>query len=753
MCYYARSGNRRGEWQRAKEHARNVAQSAAKFLGSTGVADEARLAGLLHDLGKYSECFQRRLHGLEHGLDHWSPGAIAALHQSRSVAAAIAIQGHHIGLQQANFLALQQMTSDRLTSNHPLGLRLTESDTQLLLNRLSEDGIELPNLQSRLLNRAPETVADMLDIRMLYSALVDSDYLDAERDKEGRARPEGQMLEQERAFRVLMEHLQNLRDRSTASEAVCQMRNSLFDACVTAGSEDERLWTLTAPTGAGKTLSMLAFALAYAIRHGLRRIVVVIPYLSIIEQTVQIYNSIFSSFGDGYVLEHHSLAEHDTVQSVGEAADADTPGPRRLLSENWDAPLVVTTSVQLLESLFANRPAACRKLHRLASSVILFDEVQTIPAPLAPATLAALSWLSRKYASTVVFSTATQPAFNHLDQQVSNLNGGVCGWSPREVVPDCSHLFAFARRTQVTWPLPDQRNSWGEIASEMLCLSQVCCIVNLKRHAQDLLDALGEVGATGLFHLSTSMCPAHRRNRLSEINDHLRSGDEVKLVSTSCIEAGVDLDCPAMLRAFADVVAIAQAAGRCNRNDLLDVGMVRVFLPEEEAYPSPAYRQAADITMSILREMGPDALDINDPATFERYYRRLYDLAQPQNCPRASELYQAIRSGHFPEVGRLYQVIDQSTINVLVPYDLAAWESLVEDARRNGLSGGWIRRARAHTISLYRPADNAPVHQYLEPVMLRNGDPSGDWFVYLEPGHYTDLAGLQVPQGAALWIG
>ncbi|MCX5999800.1 MAG: CRISPR-associated helicase/endonuclease Cas3, partial [Chloroflexi bacterium] len=272
----------------------------------------------------------------------------------------------------------------------------------------------------------------------------------------------------------------------------------------------------------------------------------------------------------------------------------------RLLAENWDAPIIVTTSVQLLESLFSKSPSACRKLHRLAGSVILFDEVQTLPVALAVPTLATLSHLSKRYGTTVVFSTATQPAFEHLHGEVKQYSLG--GWQPDEIVPPSLNLFQRARRTRVEAPDFDRPVTWAQLAGRLASHEQVLCVVNLKKQLSRLFDLLQQHGTDGLLCLSTNMCPAHREVVLSMVKERLASGRVCRLISTKCVEAGVAIDFPAVYRAFGPLDAIAQAAGRCNRNGRAERGTVSVFLPEEEGYPDGAYRQAADTTRILLKK-------------------------------------------------------------------------------------------------------------------------------------------------------
>ncbi len=747
--YYAHSAPTEDEWEPLRDHLWDVAEQGAAFAGRFGAAEEARLAGLLHDLGKYSEKFTRRLKGQESGLDHWSAGARAALEHGlqNAVAAALAIQGHHIGLQSHG--SLKDLGNfARFAANHPLGLQVTEADVPLLLSRLADEGLALPSPESSVFDPAHPKAASMLDVRMLFSALVDADFLETEahfqREPDGRKsyRPSGPELRPVEALAALDEELARLATESRAAVNVAILRADLLQACRDAGALLPGPFTLSAPTGAGKTMAMLAFALHHAVAHGLSRIVVAVPFLSIIEQTVKVYRNLFAPrFGDLYVLEHHSLA--GTRGSEGDGPD-ESDRIARQLTENWDAPLVVTTSVQLLESLFANRPSACRKLHRLANSVILLDEVQTLPPRLAVPTLATLSHLAARYGSSVIFATATQPAFDHLDERIKPL--AVTGWSPREIVPRTLDLFERARRIEVLWEV-DVPRSWESIADDLVGAGTALCIVNLKRHALRLASFLLERRVPGLFHLSTNLCPAHREKVLSEVRQRLDDKLPCLLISTQCVEAGVDVDFPLVLRAFGPLDAIAQAAGRCNRNGLLPGrGTVRVFLPEDEQYPPGGYQQAADVTRMLLKERGPQGMDLQSPELFDRYYRTLYDLTgiSVGDQGKAKELLDSIGRWGFPDTAALYRLIDQDAVNVLVPYAADVFAGLAAELKRAGkLTTAWVRRARPHTVNLYRPKENDPIRHYLQPAPLgRKGEESKDWFVLLKKSLYDRDLGL-----------
>jgi CRISPR-associated endonuclease Cas3-HD len=788
MTFLAHSPNSTGTGHPLRQHLLNVGKLARTAAGTARWADEAELAGRLHDLGKYGDLFQARLRGEAAGLDHWSAGAfLAATDRSfAALGAALAIEGHHVGLQAADKSALRRLLPANLVANHPLRLRLSDPDFARLRKRAEADGVAFSTPRGYAVDHSvsPYSIARMLDVRLLFSCLVDADFLDTEAhfqaDAVGkRYREAGAMLEAEGALAVLDQYLsQDVRAMSKADAAVAAVRDALWQQVTAAAGAAPGLFTLTAPTGSGKTLAMLKFALDHAHRHGLRRIVLVVPFLSIVEQTAAVYRCVFAQMTARYVLEHHSLAglgaETSRVDAEQDAANSGER-QRRLLSENWDAPIVLTTNVQLLESLFSNRPAACRKLHRLMGSVILFDEAQSLPQDLAVPTLAALSHLASEYSTSVVFATATQPAFDALDGAVKQ--GCSAGWRPRELVADPPAMFAALKRFHVDWIAGRERTAFTLLAQQLLRddRPQVLCVVNLKKHARALLDEIRSARPDALqtvFHLSTNLCPAHRQVVLQDLRERLRQGRPCRLLSTQCIEAGVDVDFPAVYRALAPLEAIAQAAGRCNREGRLrqpDLGSVFVFEPDqtEDAaasardrwrgrYPSFAYYQATELTRSMLRERGD--LDLNDPALFREYYRRLFDLSQPASQNTA--LANAIQTMDFPEIARLYRLIDQDAIQILVPWSArrADYEDLRARAAQ-GIDANWMTQAQALAVAIYRPRPEHPVWAWLVPARFRRGGESEEWFV-LADGHghdslpqwYDDTLGLQLPESQRIII-
>lgn len=775
--YFAHSENDHGQLHLLKEHLGCVSVLADNFAAGTTWQSEAVLAGLLHDLGKYGDLFQARLRGQEAGLDHWSAGAVAALKPCGALAAALAIEGHHIGLQAAASDVLAQRFGMVLKGASPLGpnIRLSDGNLSRLLERAQDDGLVFaqpakPMIPLGQAGAWQYSIARMLDVRMLFSCLVDADFLDTEAHFKGapegkRYRQSGLPLDATRAA-LALDKFMNLSVRgmpvqNKSSDAVVQTRAELWEAVTLAAMNPTGVFSLTAPTGSGKTLAMLQFALEHAKRNNLKRIVLAVPYLSIIEQTARIYRSVFADDPEIFILEHHSLAGVGVEQSAPHKCD-DVERQRRLYAENWDAPIILTTNVQLLESLFSNRSSACRKLHRLRDSVILFDEAQSLPQHLAVPTLAALSHLATGYNNSIVFATATQPAFDILDTAVKK--HAVSGWQPTEIVRGHAAMFARLKRVEVQWPAADESLGWKGLA-DTLCAddaSQVLCVLNLKRHAHALLKSMA--GTAGLRHLSTNLCTAHRREVLEQVRQCLNPANPqpCRLISTQCVEAGVDLDFPLVYRAMAPLEAVAQAAGRCNRegrlNDLGKFGQVRVFEPEldtserKRMFPTFAYYQAAEVTSSLLREYGGN-LNINDPAVFRGYYQRLYGVSRPVD--QNMDLTNAITALDFPEIARRYQLISQDAIQIVVPWKPCLSEfKRLRDVASSGIDGQWMKAAQALTVSIYRPKSDHPAWGCLIAAQFHRGGSSDEWFMLEDPQEqfYDDILGLQLPQNQMVMI-
>ncbi len=555
MTYYAhtapgpdgRLDRDQSRWQLLKVHLRNVARLARGFAEPFGLADEAELTGFLHDLGKYSERFQARLQNPAiHGINHWAAGAAWA---ARQAGVAFAIDGHHTGMPAKGGNGIQQTIAKMHDDLEREAFCRCPEPVSELANRCEADGIRLPTLAAR---KAGTLFAESLRTRMLFSCLVDADFLDTEAHFTPEADQSRQVpkIQEERALRRLLDYLANYSGEGDLN----RRRGKLLSDCLSAAAQAPGLFTLTAPTGSGKTLSSLAFALRHIAFHNaqvpesdparFRRIVVVIPFTSIIEQTARVFRDLFEdAFGLDYVLEHHSsVAPRERTQDLGLDAEEERLRRARLATENWASPLVVTTNVQFFESLFSNRPSDCRKLHNLGRSVVLFDEVQTLPPHLVPSLLSGVKLLTRDYGVTAVFMTATQPAFAAAREAVLG------GWNPTAIAVDEMGLAEALRRTRIELPSPDQKIPWEQLADRLATEPRVLCVVNTTADARRLFTLLRDRSAPGLFHLSARLCPEHRREKLAAIRQHLRDESPCRLISTQLIEAGVDVDFPVAYR-------------------------------------------------------------------------------------------------------------------------------------------------------------------------------------------------------------
>jgi CRISPR-associated helicase Cas3/CRISPR-associated endonuclease Cas3-HD len=693
---------------------------------------EAYVAGLLHDLGKYSNNFQKRLLNRSVHLDHWSVGAYLAARRWHAYLASFAIAGHHTGILDYSYLK-------NLVENENLAMRqrtwnITESPEDLL-KKMEEDGIVVPPspLKSAELNKfRRERLRLMIAVRMLFSALCDADFEDTERHftQYNPSSSPCVPLNPAMGLSILRDYICDEARVCAASHTVYDCRQKVLQDCLNAAECSPGIFTLTAPTGSGKTLSSLAFALKHADIHGLRRVIYVIPYLSIIDQTVKKFREVFANLLDErYLLEHHSLV-HRAESEASEEDTNDTARAWRLASFNWEEPLVITTSVQFFESLFSNKPSACRKLHNIARSVIYLDEVQTLPTSLVPFLLECLRVLAEDYGVSVILGTATQPAFAHI-RKLQSLD-----WSPREIVRDPAALFATLRRVCPHWPSsPDEKLSWDEVANEVMKHDQVMVVVNLKKHAVKLTKILMEIGSDKeecLFHLSTGLCPAHREQVLSEVKKRLKQKAPVWLISTQCVEAGVDVDFPVVWRALGPLDAIAQAFGRCNREGNFHSPAARIFIPEDSEIPMADYQQATKVTEQFW------ASDITDPNVFRDYFEKLYQVRDWSGEGRSTyaQLRQAVERLDFPTVTNLFRLIPDDTISVVVPYAkgkeilTALLEPHLEVSKLKKL----ITQAQSYTVNIYRS-------KFRDPEVARNIIPisedfKGGWFVW--KGYYDE---------------
>lgn len=595
------------QWQTLEDHLRNVGLLAGQFAARFGCEDWGHLAGLLHDLGKTSSEFQARIRasaGEEKDNRHTSlpkkphatDGAIYAVEKLGLLGRIFAylVAGHHAGLPD---------WEDEASSNASLKRRLLEEPRwdKAFIAQWVADSMKKPSTG---LSRKGTGLSFSLWTRMLFSCLVDADCLDTESfmdpDRAKKRRHWRSLAELTDVFGAYMTQKCAAADPGPVNS----VRAEILQACKDRGEDPPGLFSLTVPTGGGKTLSSMAFALRHAQAHGHERIIYVLPYTSIIEQTADQFRQIF---GDE-VLEHHS--NFDSPES--EAEDA----PARLAAENWDAPIIVTTTVQFFESLFASRTSRCRKLHNIVGSVVILDEAQLLPPDFLNPILLALQELVMNYRVSVVFSTATQPAFEPRKGFDFNFQGlpGV-----HELMPDPLSLYRRLERTRLSL-LRDLKEpvAWDELAAELAKHPTALCIVSRRDDAR----ALWEKMPKGAFHLSALMCGAHRSERIAQIKQRLKDKEPTQVVSTQLVEAGVDFDFPVVYRAVAGLDSVAQAAGRCNREGKLVVGHVVVFNPPSKT-PAGLLRQAAEVGRSLLIQHVESSLH---PEHFREFFGKLYWL-------------------------------------------------------------------------------------------------------------------------------
>ena len=650
MKYYAHTAERetgerdpnKSRWQLLSTHLCNVAEQAKQFGAPCGLEDEARLAGLLHDLGKYGKHFQQRLEDPSvRGVNHWAHGAFAAF-QKKNIRLPFAIDGHHTGMPAFTSdefkRSLKNSMKDFLVGNGVVLETGHEESVNELLVRANNDAISLgsfPKTEKKSLPREKESFASAMKTRVLFSCLVDADFLDTEnhfdsKQTELRSVPS---LSEETAFQTVMKTLQGFSPNGQVNQA----RQQLLTDCLAAAEMQPGLFSLTAPTGSGKTLASMAFALKHCCHHNaslpatsvnrFRRVIVVIPFTSIIEQTAKVFRELFEPvFGPSYVLEHHSAVAWGELDSdLGRDAENARIRRARLATENWSSPLVVTTSVQFFESLFAHKPSRCRKLHNIARSVVIFDEVQTLPTHLVPSLLSAVNCLTRDYGVTAVFCTATQPAFRTAAKAIDG------GWHPQEISSRPDALAETLKRTTITIrskEAPESPSDWPDLAKELVHHDRVLCVVNTRMQAGKLFRLLPEAGR---YHLSAAMCAAHRSDTLAVIRQRLEENKTCRLISTQLIEAGVDVDFPIAYRALGPLDSIIQTAGRCNREGRsLKPRPVIVFTPPSGDMPRGAYKTAAQVTEWFLAEF-PDA-PLHQPETYQRYFARLYEILGPDSA-------------------------------------------------------------------------------------------------------------------------
>ena len=684
ILYYAKSKRKDGTQEFVNKHLEKVSEKAGVFGEQIGSRKTAELCGKLHDFGKYSKSFQDVLEGKRTHIDHALCGAafLYWLIGNRKSwlcyqAAIEVINGHHDGLtgydELESDLKESLLSGKHVERNSKTAALAGQKQYQEASNAFLKD---FPQFKSEVqaiekvqrMEENDESIDAMLYTRMLFSCLVDADYT-VSSEKELQKPLE---FEVQQCLKALRKYREELKKNVKGSLIVNDLRDLLFERCGEAARLKEGLFTLTAPTGTGKTLALLHFALQHADKFKKKRIILVLPFLALTEQSYEVYSNIIPE-----ILQDHSQSELDDRQ--------------REFAERWESPFIITTSVKFFQALFAQKPTDCRKLHNIANSIILFDEAQSLPANLLAATLNAVNALCTRYHCTMVFSTATQPEFKSI-QGVS--------WKPIEIVPEYPMMYKKLKRTQVEWRMK-KRIPLEKIAREMEEEENVCVIVNLRRHAVQLFEFLknDHCDWEELYFLTTDLCPKHRSEVISKIKARQRAGLPCKVVSTQCIEAGVDLDFRVLYRALAPLEAIIQAAGRCNRSGKFEMGKVVVFEPEVEGglYPPDKwYQNAAVVVKEILSR---ESIDINDPECISNYYEILFQ----EYAKDKEALTKAIENRDYKETAREYRLIDNQGKKVIVPFKekMELYQEVRKDLLNGNLTPELVKKSAEITVNTF----------------------------------------------------
>ncbi len=705
MKYLAHK-NDKNEEQSLKQHLENVAERCGTYADAFGAREWGYCCGLLHDVGKYSQKFQRRIQGSMERVDHSTAGAKLCwdkkgMYQFLSYC----IAGHHAGLPDTGGVA------DTSASGTMSGR---------LKKKLEDYGAYAGEIGIPMLSRPPFQpvktenqgfFVSML-IRMLYSCLVDADFLDTELFMNGKSEREGGE-EIGTLYGKLMAHIGEWLENDDL-DTINGRRTEILRHCLEMGEKERGLFRLTVPTGGGKTISSLAFALKHAKERRMERIIYVIPYTSIIEQNAKVFADIL---GKDNVLENHCNIDYESSEELR---------PMQLATENWDKPIVVTTNVQFFESLFSNKPSKCRKLHNMANSVIIFDESQMLPNDYLKPCVGAMEQLLRYYRSSIVLCTATQPALKGLLSEDILVT---------ELCPRMEEQFAFFKRASMR---NLNRISEQELVERVGAEHQALCILNTRKRAQAVYQ---EVKGEGVYHLSTSMYPVHRQGVLREIRERLQKQERCIVISTSLVEAGVDLDFRAVYRQLAGVDSIIQAEGRCNREGKRPLSdcFTYVFSLEEKEYMA-GQRQQIGVTESLLS----DGRDLEGLETIKAYFEMLYHF-RGESLDKKDILKKFDRGNlQFSRVAREVRLIEDDSKTILIAKEEEARE-ILEQVRMKGVTKSLMRKMGRYCVNVRENVFQKLLAAGALEAMA--ADLKEDYFVLRDSEKYTDEMGLTLDVG------
>lgn len=674
--YLAHISDDKTREQLLMDHLIGTAELAGQFAKAFDCEEQGRATAKSHDLGKATIAFEHRLLHDGPKVDHSTAGAkeLYNIGGLSNILAAYCVAGHHAGLPDGGAPGEGAGTP---TLHGRMAKEL--EDYSDFLKEIEIPKIPVPPLKS-IGKKGGFSLA--FYTRMLFSCLVDADYLDTEKFMSNGAvvRPKSDSMDV--IFKLLAQHITPWH-KNTDRNTINGRRTEILKACLEKGQAAQGLFQLTVPTGGGKTVSSMAFALRHAVEHDLERIVYVIPYTSIIEQNAQVFRDIF---GDENVLEDHCNVTFD---------DPDELKKYQLAAENYDKRIIVTTNVQFFESLFSNMTSKCRKLHNLAKSVIIFDEAQMLPVEYLLPCIRAISELVYNYHCTAVLCTATQPALNeHFPKEVST--------NIQEICPNVEEQYQFFKRTQVV--------KIGEISEEVLINSlkdqeQALCILGSRANVRRVFKQLQNEGVEGVYHLSTLMYPEHRKRILEEIRERLKSSKPCRVISTSLIEAGVDVDFPSVWRQLAGIDSIIQAAGRCNREGKRPLDQCKTVFFTLEGQKNTSSPSNMRRPISVAEQIVSKYEDISELQPIHEYFKNLYKVTGDGIDKKliVDAFENAVNSCNFPfkTVSDAFQLIEQETKTVLIPIEPKAKE-IAAKLEEGIYSKQLMRDAGRYCVSLYK---------------------------------------------------
>lgn len=663
-----------GVIQNIMDHLEGTASLARSFADAFNCGDYGYVCGKLHDIGKYSRKFQERIRGANLRVDHSAAGAIEINKAMKNLGWLISycIAGHHTGLPNGGSMV---DTGDDPT----LCGRLKRSNIPLYSDFEKNINIKslIPELPPpiRVLEKSGFSIA--FYVRMLFSCLVDADFLDTEAFMSENKRRRNECYNMDVLYGSLYKKIAMFKEPISN---INKKRNEILYCCLEKALMAKGLFTLTVPTGGGKTISSLAFALRHAITHKMRRIIYVIPYTSIIEQNASVFKEIV---GAENVLEHHSNINYDD--------ENEDMSYYRYATENWDMPIIVTTNVQFFESLYANRTSKCRKLHNITNSVIIFDEAQMLPTEYLLPCIRSISELVYNYNCTAVLCSATQPALRNLFPNELTI---------KEICDNTTELYEFFKRSKIKFVGQLDDKQLSERINEH---KQALCIVNTRSQAQNVYKLLYP---NGRYHLSTLMCPIHRSKILDEIRNRLKANQPCRVISTSLIEAGVDVDFPVVFREMAGLDSQIQAAGRCNREGRYpkEQSNVNIFEASEEhkkRRPAAMHRPM-EIARSIMRLH----TDVSSPEAIQDYFEQLYymegeGLDVKGIVERLEDGAAYKLSFPFAQIGKDFKLIEETTRSIIIPNDECV-KAYIQRLYAGDRSRSLLRKIQPYMVCIYQ---------------------------------------------------